>query len=114
MFFRVNARVLNRGELKEVFYLAESDHETLGDLHDDMLEHGSVLITRFDTRGPTLQEQQELRGRRARYVVSDCDVILGKEGFTTISEMTEDLIDHDGEVLFSVEAEAARREAEDV
>lgn len=112
MIFRVNARVLNRGEVREVFFVAESDHETMADLHDAIVRDGSVLITRFDTRGPNDREVSMMGpGRRARFVTDEYEMILSRDGFTTISEPMEDLIDVDGEPLFLMVDDAPYRTA---
>lgn len=110
MLFRVNTRVLNRGEWKEVFFLAESDHENMAELHHAIVHDGSIHITRFDTRGPTEQELSLMGvARRARFVTDQYEVILHKDGFTQISEPMEDVIDADGTPIFLLTADAPTR-----
>ncbi len=108
MIFRVNARVLNKGEWKEVFFIGESGHETMADLHEALVRDGSIHITRFDTRGPNEQELRLLgQGRRARFVTDEYEVILHRDGFTQISEPMEDVIDTDGQPIFLLDGDAA-------
>lgn len=104
MIFRVNARVLNRGEWKEVFFVGETDHETLADLHHDIVRDGCIHMTRYDTRGPNEFEVKQIRkDRRLRFVTDAYEVILHKDGFTSISEPMEDIIDTDGEPIFLID-----------
>jgi transcription termination factor Rho len=108
MMFRVNSRVLNKGEVKEVFFIGESHHETMSELHRDLVRDGSVCITRFDTRGPNEREIAMMSaGRRARFVIDEYEVILHKDGFTQISEPMEDVIGQDGEPIFLLNGDAA-------
>lgn len=107
MIFRVNARVLNRGEWKEVFFIGETDHDTLADLHHDLVRDGSIHLTRYDTRGPDNREAAMLGGRRARFVTDEYEAILHRDGFTQISEPMEDVIDADGEPIFLLNGDAA-------
>ena len=107
MIFRVNARVLNRGEWKEVFFVGETDHETIADLHHDLVRDGSIHMTRYDTRGPNEREVAQIGSRRARFVTDAYEVILHRDGFTQISEPMEDVIDADGQPLFLLNGDAA-------
>lgn len=100
MIFRVNVRVVNKGEVKEVFFIAESDHETMGELRDDFVQSGMVHITRYDTRGPNEQEAKLLGQRRVRFVTDEYEAILAKDGFTIITEPMEDVIGQDGQPIF--------------
>lgn len=110
MLFRVNTRVLNKGEWREVFYLAESDHDTMADLHDALVRDGVVHITRIDTRGPNEREVAMMGvARRARFVTDEYEVILHRDGFTQISEPMEDLIGSDGEPIFLMSVDAPHR-----
>lgn len=110
MLFRVNSRVLNRGEWKEVFFIGESDHDTMADLHEALVRDGSIHITRFDTRGPNEREISMMGvGRRARFVTDEYEVILHKDGFTQISDPMEDVIGADGEPIFLLTEDAPYR-----
>lgn len=110
MLFRVNSKVINRGEVREVFFIAESDHETMADIHNALVADGSLHVTRFETRGPTQAEIEQMGvGRRARFVTDDYEMIIHRDGFTTISEMMEDLIDRDGEAIFLMSRDAPTR-----
>lgn len=100
MIFRVNVRVVNKGEVKEVFFIAESDHEKMGELADDFVRSGMVHITRYDTRGPNEQEVRLIGSRRVRFVTDEYEAILAKDGFTIITEPMEDVIGQDGRPIF--------------
>lgn len=103
MIFRVNARVVNRGEVKEVFFIAETDHQTMADLFDDFARQGMLHITRYDTRGPNEAELRKVGSRRIRFVVDQYEAIIAKDGFTLISEPLEDVIGQDGQALFLID-----------
>ncbi len=111
MIFRVNARVLNKGEWKEVFFIAESDHETMAELHHDFVRDGMIHINRMDTRGPNEHEiaLMSLAGgtRRARFVTDEYEAILAKDGFTLITEPMEDVIGEDGLPVFLLGGDGA-------
>lgn len=112
MIFRVNVRVINRGEVKEVFFIAETDHETMADLADDFVRDGMVHVTRYDTRGPNEQEVRLIGQRRVRFVTDEYEAIIAKDGFTIITEPMEDVIGSDGQPIFLLnEDEAPRLEA---
>lgn len=106
MIFRVNVRVVNRGELKEVFFIGETDHETLADLSEDFVRKGMIHLTRYDTRGPNEQEVRLIGGRRVRFVTDQYEAILAKDGFTIITEPMEDVIGEDGRPIFLLNEEA--------
>ena len=106
MIFRINAIVLNRGEKKEVFFLAESDHEDMADLHRSIINDGCILITRYETRGPNEREREMLGKRRARFVTDCYEAIIHRDAFHSITEPNEDLIDTDGEPLLLVHQDA--------
>lgn len=105
MIVRVNTRVLNKGEWKEVFFLAETPHETMGQLCDDFVRDGMVHITRMDTRGPNEQEVRLIGGRRVRFVTDVYEAILAKDGFTLITEPMEDVIGEDGLPVFLLDGD---------
>lgn len=100
MFFRVNARVINRGEMKEVFFIAgNSEYNTLADVYDDLIEFGMIHVVRYDTR--TVPGQPAVR-----QIVSEYETIINaKDGFTTISEMIDTLVGPRGEVLYQLPEE---------
>jgi hypothetical protein len=100
MIFRVNVRVVNKGEMKEVFFIGETAHETMAELADDFVRDGMVHITRYDTRGPNEQEVRLIGPRRVRFVTDEYEAILAKDGFTIITEPMEDVIGQDGRPIF--------------
>lgn len=102
MIFRVNVRVINKGEVKEVFFIGETDHETMADLARDFVRDGMIHLKRYDTRGPNEQEVRLLGQRRVRFVTDEYDAILAKDGFTLISEPVEDVIGQDGRPIFLI------------
>lgn len=107
MIFRVNVRVINKGEVKEVFFIGETDHETMADLARDFVRDGMIYLKRYDTRGPNEQEVRLLGQRRVRFVTDEYEAILSKDGFTLISEPVEDVIGQDGEPIFLISEDDA-------
>lgn len=102
MYFRVNLRVHNNGVPKEVFFVAETDHHDLTEVFDDLRRDGMISVTRLETRA-------EHGPRRARRVMDSYQMVLTKDGLTSLQEMSEDLIDTDGSVLFSMVDDAPHR-----
>lgn len=102
MYFRVNMRVHNNGVPKEVFFVAETDHDDLTAVFEDLRRDGMINVTRLETRS----EQGQ---RRARRVCDGYQMVLTREGLTSLQEMSEDLIDRDGTVLFSLRDDAPHR-----
>lgn len=91
-YFHVIQEVRNRGEMKEIFFVLETDHATLDDLHEELLDNGSIIGTRHTTRGTGL--------RRLR-ITESYDIILNEDSFKTISEMINELEDKDGSKLWT-------------
>lgn len=92
MFFRVNMRVQNRGEEKEIFFVMETDHDDLSGVNEALLRDGQVYGTRLDVRSC---------GPRARRIESETEFILMKgPGLMSVSELTDDLYDADGEPVY--------------
>lgn len=106
MIFRVNVRVVNKGEFREVFFIAESTHENMAELTDDFVRSGMIHVTRYDTRGPNEQEVRLIGQRRVRFVTDQYEAILAKDGFTIITEPMEDVIGEDGRPIFLLNEDA--------
>ncbi len=95
MYFRVNIRVHQGGNPRDVTFIMETDHETLDDVFDDLVRDGLVMGHRFEARRDPARQ-------RTWRVIGGYDMALGKEALCSLQAMNEDLIDADGTVLFSV------------
>lgn len=91
-YHHVIQHVQNRGETKEIFFVFETDHENLRELHDELIENGSIYGTRHETRGT---------GLRRRRITESYDLIINEGAFETISEMINELEDRDGTTLWT-------------
>ena len=90
MFVRVNAKIVNGGQTREVWFVFETDHESMKDLHAAMVKDGSICGTRYETRPEG--------GRR---VVKDAfEAIVMADTITSIMDLAEDLYDDDGAALW--------------
>ena len=106
MMFRVNQLVYNRGEMKEVFFIAETKHGSLEELSEELARAGMIHFIRYDTRGPNAREAAVLGARRVRFVVDEYEAIMAKSGFTIITEPMEDVIGADGKPIFLLNEDA--------
>lgn len=98
MFVRINARVLNSGQVREVWFVFETDHEDMRGVHEALTRDGSLCGTRYET-------QPSGQGRR---VVKDAfEAIITKEGLVSIMEMQDELFEADGTPLWTFENGAA-------
>lgn len=50
MFVRINARVVNSGQTREVWFILETEQETMRELHGALVRDGSLCGTRYETR----------------------------------------------------------------
>lgn len=107
MIFRVNARVMNKGEMKEVFFIAETEHASMEALFEDFRRDGMLRLTRYDTRGPGEREARLTGGRRIRFVTDEYEAIISRDGFTSISDPIEDVIWEDGTPLYLLDEDDA-------
>lgn len=103
MYFRVNLRVHNNGVPKEVFFVAQTDHDDLAAVFDDLRRDGMIHVIRLETRQDPAAEP------RARRVLDAYEMVLTRDGLTSLQEMSEGLIGADGSVLFSMAYDAPHR-----
>lgn len=96
MFVRINQRVLNGGQQREVFFIFETDHENMAAIHAAMVKDGCLNGIRFETRNA---------GHQKRVVVDEFETIVFREGLVSIMEMQDDLFDDDGTPLWTFEAD---------
>lgn len=98
MFVRINARVLNSGQVREVWFIFETEHETMAELHEALVRDKSLCGTRYET-------QPQGQGRR---VVKDAfEGVITMEGLVSIMEMQDELFEEDGTPLWTFENGAA-------
>lgn len=97
MFVRVNQRTVNGGQPKEIWFVLETDHPSLEAIHEAMIRDGRLFGVRYDTRpdGP---------GRRV--ITDDMEISILADSATSVLEMTDDLIEDDGTVIFSMDGGA--------
>lgn len=91
MFVRINQRVVNAGQPKEVWFVFEAPHETIAEIHDALVRDGRLLGTRVDTKPA---------GSHRRVAIDEQDVSLLADTITSVSEMIDDLYDEDGTALW--------------
>lgn len=92
MFVRINARVLNSGQVREVWYVLETEHRTMREVHDALVRDGQLYGTRYETT----------RTNDGRRVVKDAfEAIITREGLVSIMAMQEELVDTDGSVIWT-------------
>ena len=96
MFVRINQRVINGGQLKEVWFVFETAHRTMEEIHDALVRDGRLLGTRVDTKAD---------GPHRRVAIDEQDVSLLAETITSVSEMVDDLYDEDGSSLWIMPAD---------
>lgn len=93
MFVRVNSRVINGGQVREVWFVFETNHETMEEMHAELVSNRSLFGLRIETdKHPTVPD--------ARVLKNEYEVILGMDAITSIQEMAGDLYDADGAVLY--------------
>lgn len=96
MFVRINQRVINGGQLKEVWFVFETAHKTIEEIHNAVVRDGRLLGTRIDTNSA---------GAHRRVMTDEQDVSLLGETITSISEMVDDLYDEAGDALWIMPAD---------
>lgn len=92
MFVRINQRVMNSGQAREVWFIFETAHEDMAQVHADLVRDGSLCGIRYDTASA---------GHGRRVVRDSHDAIITKEGLVSIMAMQDELFDDDGTPLFT-------------
>ena len=96
MLSRVNMRVQNAGQTKEVWFVFESDHQSLKAMHDEAVQTGRLFGTRLETRpGPG----------DARTITSEQETSILADAIVSIAPLTQDLYDSNGYVVTEEEDE---------
>ncbi len=98
MFVRINARIINSGQTREVWFILETDHQTMKELHGSLVRDGSLCGTRYETRAD---------GDRRRIVKDAFEAIVMADTITSVMELADDLYDEDGSALWLLDAGAA-------
>lgn len=91
MFVRINARVLNSGQTREVWYILETEHRTMRELHDALVRDGQLIGIRYETRSD---------GPQRRVVKDAFETIITREGLVSIMAMQDELFEEDGTILW--------------
>lgn len=86
---------MNSGQTREVWFILETEHQTMRELHADLVRDGSLCGTRYETRAD---------GDRRRVVKDAFDAIIMGDTITSVMEMADDLYDQDGEALWLLES----------
>lgn len=87
MFCQVTIRVHNQGEERDVWFVAETSHQSLADLLRELRDEGDICLTRYNTRSA---------GPGVRVVVSSEETIQTRHSIVSISAPQYDVIGHDG------------------
>ena len=101
MFMRVNARVYYAGQPRDVWFVFETGNENMEAFNAAMIEDGQVLGVRYET-------ERMPENRAGRMAFDHYSMILGQEGFSSISELREDLFDKNGDPIFSLDEARAK------
>jgi hypothetical protein len=93
MFVRINARVMNGGQAREVWFTFETDHTSMEELHAALVRDRSIVGTRYETE----------KGGPGRRVVRDAfSAIITMEGLVSVMEMQDDLYEEDGTAIWTL------------
>ena len=92
MYFQATVRIQNRGESREVWFVIETEQETLRAVYEELVKNSAIYGVRVETK-PSGE------GRR---VVDEYETILHRDSIASISELQFDLYDRDGDALFIV------------
>lgn len=94
MFCRVNMKIQNSGQTREVWFVFETAHQRMSELHEELTRAGSLCGTRYETA----------RSGDHRRVVRDAfECIIMRENIVSIMDMQDDLYDDDGTALWTIE-----------
>lgn len=94
MFVRINARVMNSGQTREVWFILETEHATMKELHGALVRDGSLCGTRYETRHD---------GERRRVVKDAFEAIVMGDTITSVMDLADDLYDEDGAAIWLLE-----------
>ncbi len=90
MFCQVTIRVHNQGDPRDVWFVAETQHDSLSDLLDELRDEGDVHLIRYNTRAS---------GSGVRVVISSEETIQTRQSIVSVSAPQYDVIGQDGRVL---------------
>ncbi len=93
MFCKVNMRIMNSGQHREVWFIFWSEFETMREIHEAMVRESSLFGIRYETK--------KVSETGWREVVDEYETIIGEGSIVSIIEMQEGLIDKDGRPLWS-------------
>lgn len=80
---QITITVENGGQRRKVWFFFESDHEDLQDLHEALVEDGSIFGRRLES---------EPAGNGSRRVTSEYDFIVSRDAVDTISPPTYSIV----------------------
>jgi hypothetical protein len=93
MFSRINQRIIYNGNTKDVWFVLESNHKSLEDIHKTIVRDDRLFGVRIDT-------QQVSRNKRK--VIDEQEVSLLGSTIVSVYEMVDDLVDEDGVELWTM------------
>lgn len=102
MLCQVTVKVFNRGEPREVWFVLETEHETLADVFAQLREAGAIYGNRLETR--------PIGGGR-REVIDRAEAIVGAQSIVQISEVQTEIVNRSGIRIAGPNADQARRAA---
>lgn len=95
MYAQVTITVNNGGGDRNIWFILETDHQDMAALLRQMILDQGLIGTRHETRA------DNAGGRRARRITSSGLGFVDRKNIVAVSEMQTDLIDEDGEILFT-------------
>lgn len=95
MLTRINMKIENSGQRKEVWFLFRTDHPDMAALHAALVKDGSLCGERLETR--------RLDAGDGRMITDAYEVIIMRENITSVSEPMENVYAEDGEAIWTLE-----------
>lgn len=91
MFVRVNQRVINGGNTVDAMIFLETEFETMEQLHEALVQDGSIIGTRYWTRSGA---------RQGEYIVTTKGEFILCDFVVSIMEMAGTLYDERGRTIW--------------
>lgn len=96
MYCQVTMRVKNREKEREIWFVLDTPHETLGKLYYGLEQRSSLYGHRLETEA--IED-----GDGSRKIVDRYETIIMRESIVAISELQFDLYDSNGKAVWTLE-----------
>lgn len=93
MFIRVNQRIVNRGEPKEVWFVMEVEAHSMAEVGKALNESRFLCGWRYDTQAD---------GPNRRKVVGCMETCIAVDTISSVQDLLDDVVEDDGTVLWTV------------